>query len=95
MDPTGLKYTKMRISYIINYVPKIVLGIFIFNFLFLNLGMSILQFPFSSSSSLATRFVYLRIDIQGVPKKSGISVQRSFYALKWPKIKKSKETDPP
>ena len=34
-------------------------------------------------------------NIQGVPKKSGISVQRSFYALKWPKIKKSKETDPP
>ena len=33
--------------------------------------------------------------IQGVPKKSGISFQRSFLALKWPKIKKNKETDPP
>ena len=39
--------------------------------------------------------VDMHIYIQGVPKKSGISVQRSFYALKWPKIKKSKETDPP
>ena len=38
---------------------------------------------------------YVCMYVQGVPKKSGISVQRSFLALKWPKIKKSKETDPP
>ena len=51
MDPTGLKDTKHFIDY------KNILGILICNFLFLNLGMSILQFPFSSSSSFATRFV--------------------------------------
>lgn len=33
-------------------------GILICNFLFLNLGMSILQFPFSASSSFATRWLY-------------------------------------
>ena len=33
--------------------------------------------------------------LQGVSKKTGISVQGSFKALKWPKIKKSKKTDPP
>ena len=32
--------------------------------------------------------------IQGVSKKTGISVQGSFEALKWPKIKKSKKTNP-
>ena len=32
--------------------------------------------------------------IQGVSKKTGISVQGSFNALNWPKIKKSKKTNP-
>merc|ERR1719336_2798723 len=33
-------------------------GLLIFNFLLHNFGMSILQFPFSSSSSFATRWLY-------------------------------------
>ena len=33
--------------------------------------------------------------VQGVPKKMGISVRGSFWGVKWPQIKKSKKTDPP
>ena len=34
-------------------------------------------------------------NLQGVPKKMGISVRGSFWGVKWPQIKKSKKTDPP
>ena len=33
--------------------------------------------------------------VQGVPKKMGISVRGSFWGVKWPQIKKSKKADPP
>ena len=33
--------------------------------------------------------------VQGVPKKMGISVRGSLWGVKWPQIKKSKKTDPP